>query len=166
MKTILLAYDDSASGEAALQRAAELTARLEAELIVTTVAATVVSVGRMGGRLDPVDSPARRDQVLAGARADLTARGVQARYVLSIGRPADAIIHAAKQYGADLIIVGRRSSNPIKRLISENVGGSVLRKAPCTVLIAHGSKVPAIAATDNTVEIGRQIDSGNERLAA
>lgn len=63
MKTILLAYDDSASGEAALERAAELTARLDAKLIVLTVAPTLISVGH-GGGLDPIDSVARRDWML------------------------------------------------------------------------------------------------------
>ena len=150
MNTILLAYDDTASGEVALQRAAELTTGLDAKLIVTTVAPTDANLGRGGGRIDPHDSPARRDQVLAGARADLTARGVEAQYVLSIGRPADAILNAAKRYGADLIVVGQRRTDPIKRLLGESVSESVLRKARCTVLLANASKRPARAANDDT----------------
>lgn len=166
MNTILVAYNDTPSGEAALGRAAELTTRLGAKLIVTTVSPTVVNVGRMGGRIDPIDSPARREQVLAGARADLTARGVEAQYVLSIGRPADAIIHAAKKFDADLIVVGRRSTNPIKRLLLENVSENVLHKAPCAVLLAHASKVPATAAINRIGRIPQPIESGTDRLAA
>ena len=166
MNTILLAYDDTASGEVALRRAAELTTRLDAKLIVTTVAPTDVDLGRGGGRIDRHDSPARRHEVLAGARADLTARGVEAQYVLSIGRPADAIVDAAKHYDADLIVVGRRSTNPIKRLLGENVSESVLRKARCTVLLANASKRPGKAANDDNHNITKHAEPAAERFAA
>ncbi len=143
MNTILIAYDDTSSGEAALQRAAELTERLDARLVVVTVAPTVVNVGRMGGRIDPADPPARRDQVLADARAFLTAHGIEAEYVRIIGRPAEAIVHVAKQCGADLIVVGRRSTTPVKRLLGESVSEDVLHKARCGVLVASVSQSEA-----------------------
>ncbi len=165
MKTILLAYNDTASGEAALARAAELTARFDAKLIVLTVV-PVVPAARGAGPIDPVDSPARRERVLAGARAELTARGVEAQYVRSIGRPADAIIRAATNYGADLIVVGRRSTNPVKRLFLESVSESVLHKARCTVLLAHTPKIPAKATNDRIDRTTQQIAPASERLAA
>ena len=100
--------------------------------------------------------------MLAAARADLTARGVEAQYVLSIGRPADAIINAAKEYGADLIVVGRRRTDPIKRLLGESVSESVLRKARCTVLLANASKLPAKAANDDTHHIAQHAEPAAE----
>lgn len=169
MKTILLAYDDTASGKAALKRAAELTARFDANLVVTTVAPTVANLGRIGGGridIDPNDPPARREQVLADARAYLTEHGVEARYAVSIGRPADAIVDAAKEHGAELIIVGRRSNNPIKRLLRQSVSESVLRKARCTVLLARASKIPAKAANDDTDRTTPRVEPARERLAA
>jgi nucleotide-binding universal stress UspA family protein len=161
MKTILLAYDDTTSGRAALQRAVEMTARFDAELIVTTVA-PVVNLGRGGGRTDLYDSPARRDQVLAEARAYLTEHGVDARYVRMTGPPADAIVDAANQYGADLIIVGRRRTNVLKRLLGLSVSDAVLHKARCTVLIA----LVARRAAERPAEIGHPIEPARERLAA
>ena len=157
METILLAYDDTSPGKVALQRAAEMTAQLDAELVVTTVA-PVVNLGRVGGRLDPYDSPARRDRVLAEARAYLTEHGVDAQYVRMVGSPADAIVHTAKEYGADLIIVGRRSTNPLKRLLGQSISEAVLHKAHCTVLIARVPKHPA--------EIELPVEPAPERLAA
>jgi nucleotide-binding universal stress UspA family protein len=152
MNTILLAYDDTESGETALRRAAELTTLLDARLIVTTVAPTLINTVRGGGRIDPVDSPARRHDLLAGVRADLTARGVEAKYLLLTGTPADMIVHAAKECGADLIVIGRRSTNLVKRLLGQSVSESVLNKARCTVLLAQVSEVPAKAITDTTDE--------------
>jgi nucleotide-binding universal stress UspA family protein len=157
MNTILLAYDDTSSGKSALQRAAEMTAQLDAELVVITVA-PVVNLGRMGRQIDLADSPARRDQVLADARAYLTEHGVDARYVRMIGSPADAIVHAAAEHDADLIIVGRRSANPLKRLLGQSISEAVLRKAHCTVLIAKSPK--------RSAEIERPIEPARERVAA
>lgn len=157
MNTILLAYDDSISGKVALQRAGDMAAWLDAELIVTTVA-PVVNLGRGGVRTDLYDSPARRDQVLAEARAYLTEHGVEAQYVRITGHPADAIIHAANEYGADLIIVGRRSNNLLKRRLGQSVSEAVLHKAHCTVLIARVPERPA--------EIEQPIEPAHERLAA
>jgi nucleotide-binding universal stress UspA family protein len=165
MKTILVAYDDTASGEVALERAAELTAALDAKLIVITVA-PVVPAARGIGPIDPVDSPARRARVLAGARADLTARGVEAQYVRSTGRPADAIIRAAEKYDADLIIVGRRSTNPVKRMLGECVSESVLHKARCAVLLAHTPKVRAKATHNRLGLTTHPVEPARERLAA
>jgi nucleotide-binding universal stress UspA family protein len=161
MKTILLAYDDTTSGSAALQRAAEMTARFDAELIVATVA-PLVNLGRGGGRTDLYDTPARRDQVLAEARAYLTEHGVDARYVRMTGQPADAIIAAAKEYGADLIIVGRRGNNPLKHLLGLSVSETVLHKAQCTVLIARVSKRGA----ERPAELEHTTAPTRERLAA
>ena len=161
MNTILVAYDDTASGKAALQRAVDMTARLDAELIVLTVA-PVVNLGRGGARTDPVDSPARRDQVLANARAYLSEHGVDARYVRTTGRPADAIVHMAEEYGADLIIVGRRSTNLFKRLLGQSVSEDVLHKARCTVLVARVSK----QAAERPAELDRPVEPAHERIAA
>jgi nucleotide-binding universal stress UspA family protein len=157
MNTILLAYDDTTSGNVALQRAAEMTAQLDAELVVATVS-PLVHLGRTGPQTDLADSPARRDQVLADARACLTERGVDARYVRMIGSPADAIVHAAKEHDADLIIVGRRSTNPLKRLLGQSISEAVLHKAHCTVLIAR--------ARTRTAEIEQPTEPARERLAA
>ena len=54
MNTILLAYDDTSSGKSALQRAAVMTAQLDAELVVITVA-PVVNLGAHGS----TDRPCR-----------------------------------------------------------------------------------------------------------
>ena len=157
MNTILLAYDDTSSGKVALQRAAEMTARLDADLVVTTVA-PVVNLGRIGAQTDLADSPARRDQVLADARAYLTTHGVDARYVRMIGSPVDAIVTAAKEHDADLIIVGQRSTNPLKRLLGQSISEAVLHKAHCTVLIARVPRRPA--------KIELPVEPAPERLAA
>ncbi len=166
METILLAYDDTRSGREALERAAQLTRGLGAELVVITVAPTPPTAGRLGGRIDPVDSPARRERVLAEARANLTERGIEARYVLSIGRPADAVVRAAEKFGADLILVGRRSTNPFKRLVAENVSESVLHKAHCAVLIARTSKIATIAVDGGAGRVEHEIEQVPERIAA
>jgi nucleotide-binding universal stress UspA family protein len=140
MNKILLAYDDTRSGQVALRRAAEMTDALGAELIVITVAPTLPTAGRWSGRHDPVDSLNRRERVLLEARASLAERDIEARYVLSSGRPADTIVWAAREYGADVIIVGRPTSGVVRRALTEDVSGSVRHKASCAVLVASDSQ--------------------------
>jgi nucleotide-binding universal stress UspA family protein len=166
MSTVLVAYDDSRSGRAALERAVEMTDALDAELVVITVAPTFTNVGRSVGRFDPVDSPARRRQVLAEARAILGEHEVEARYVLATGRPADAIVQAAEEYGADLIVVGQRSTNPVKRLLAENVSESVRHKAGCDVLVARSLRGRDEAPRVGIDPVEHRLEPVHERLAA
>jgi nucleotide-binding universal stress UspA family protein len=166
MNTILVAYDDTDSGKVALQRAAEMTARLHANLVVATVA-PVLYMGRYPiERVDPVDSPARRQELLADARAYLTEQGVDARYVCQVGHPADEIVRAAEEHDADLIIVGRASTNLLKRLVGHRVSENVLHRAHRTVLIAWVPKRQVEPGQADVTQIERHIEPPRERLAA
>ena len=86
--------------------------------------------------------------------------------MLSIGHPADAIVNVAEEYGADLIVVGRRSTNPVKRRLGDSVSESVLHKARCAVLLARVAKVPATATTESIGPVTQHVEPIRERLAA
>jgi nucleotide-binding universal stress UspA family protein len=53
------------------------------------------------------------------------------------GDPADAIIDAAEEEGADLIVVGNRGMQGAKRFLLGSVPNRVAHHAPCSVLIVH-----------------------------
>lgn len=122
---MLVAYDDPSS--ATLARAADYARALGSTLIVTNVAAPTdadreESLRLAAGRLDE-------------ARAYLFERGVAAKFVPTVGPPADAIVRLAEERAVDLIVVGSRHKGFLERLVEGSVAQDVLRRAGRDVLI-------------------------------
>ena len=134
MNTIVVGYDASEPADRALERAADLAKAFSAKLVVTSVAP--IFVGR-SGPVDQVDPPEEHQEELGRARKYLVERGLHAEYDLALASPADHIVHLAEARGADLIVVGTREPNLIKRLLGLSVSDTVERKAHCDVLVVH-----------------------------
>jgi nucleotide-binding universal stress UspA family protein len=137
MKKIVLGYDDSEASQRALERAAQLVKAFDSELVVTSVAPIMTSIGRSGGPTDPTDPPAKHAAELAQARAYLEGQGVSAEYQSAVGNPADTIAQLAQERGADLIVVGTHEPNVLERLLGQSVSEAVSHKAHCDVLVVH-----------------------------
>jgi nucleotide-binding universal stress UspA family protein len=105
--------------------------------VVTSVAPLMVSIGRSGGPTDPTDTPEMHAQELDAARQYLEGQGVTADYQPAVGEPAEAIVELADQVGAEMIVVGTREPNLIRRLTGQSVSESVTHHAHCDVLLVH-----------------------------
>ncbi len=57
--------------------------------------------------------------------------------VVALGRPAEMIVEAAKEWGADLVVVGSHGRGFWGRLTLGSVSNAVVHHAPCSVLIAR-----------------------------
>ena len=136
MKTIVVGYDATEPAERALARAADLAAAFGSQLIVTSVAPVLVGSREMSA-VDPADPPEQHKEELDHARATLEGRGTEARYELTVGDPATAIVELADKAEADLIVVGTRQPSLISSILGVSVSGSVKRKAHCDVLIVQ-----------------------------
>jgi nucleotide-binding universal stress UspA family protein len=134
MKKIILGYDSSDTSGRALERAAELTKALGAELIVASIAPIMTGIGRSAGPVDPTDTPSDHFEELHHAESYLKGEGVTAEYLGGLGHPADTIANLAKEREADLIVVGHHHSG-ISRLPGQSVSDSVVHKAHCDVLL-------------------------------
>jgi len=137
MKTIVLGYDDSEASQRALERAATLAKAFGSELVVTSVAPIMTSIGRSAGPVDPTDPPAKHADELAHAKEFLLGQGVGADIQPAVGNPADTIVELAQERGADLIVVGTHGPNVLERLLGQSVSESVSHKAHCDVLIVR-----------------------------
>jgi nucleotide-binding universal stress UspA family protein len=137
MSTIVVGYDETPGSLRALDRAAMLAKALGSKLVVTSVTPLMVSIGRSGGPIDPTDPPEKHAQELAAARAHLESQGIEAEYRPAIGEPADAIVQLADEVDADLIVVGTREPNLIRRLTGQSVSEAVSHHAHRDVLIVH-----------------------------
>lgn len=61
----------------------------------------------------------------------------EARPVGDLGDPAETIVSAAEEYGADVIVVGSHEHGWLGRLFSSSVSEQVVRKADTPVLVAR-----------------------------
>jgi nucleotide-binding universal stress UspA family protein len=137
VKTIVIGYDETDASRRALERAIELARAFGSSLVVTSVASVLTSGGRSIGAFDPSDAPVAHRDELERARPAVEAAGVAADYIVGAGDPAEAIIDLAEERRADLIVVGAREPNLIRRLLGQSVSASVSRQARCDVLIVH-----------------------------
>ena len=137
MQKIVLGYDETDASKRALERAAQLAKAFGSELFVASVAPIIASAARSGGGIDPVDPPSKHREELSDARAYLEGQGITAHYRAAIGDPADTIVELATERGADLIVVGTREPNILKRLLGQSVSETVSHKAHCDMLVVH-----------------------------
>lgn len=135
MQKIVVGYDGSEQSKRALERAAAL-GRSGASVTVVTGVATGVHGPRSMGALDQDELRAHRELVDA-ARDQLKAQGIDAHAVEGDGDPAEVILEAAKEVGADLVIVGTRGLNAAQRLVLGSVSTKVVHEAACDVLVVR-----------------------------
>jgi nucleotide-binding universal stress UspA family protein len=83
------------------------------------------------------DEISEREHELDEARAFLKEKGIQAKAIEGRGGAAEVICEAAKQEGADLVVVGTRGQNAIARALLGSVSTTVVHEAPCDVLVVR-----------------------------
>ena len=67
----------------------------------------------------------------------LRASGLRVETAVSDGDPRSAIVDAAREWGADLIIVGSHGYTGVKRWLLGSVAQSVVSHAPCSVEVVR-----------------------------
>jgi nucleotide-binding universal stress UspA family protein len=137
---ILLALDGSEQADAAARMAVELAASTDSELHVAHV-----------GEIVPVYHPERHaystriEEIRKHAAQVLdeqvekvkSAGGTVAGSHLKMGPPEEEIAVLAEELGAGLIAMGSRGLGGIRRALMGSVSLSVVRHAPCSVLVVR-----------------------------
>lgn len=92
-----------------------------------------------GGSLEGVrEEVASRYQALVESAAErLRRRGITAEAVVKDGNPGKVIVNEAKDWGADVIVVGSHGHSGLERLLMGSVAQYVVDHAPCSVEVAH-----------------------------
>lgn len=143
---ILLAIDGSPSSESAIDEVCRRPWPPNSEVRVITVISLLESMLMKG----TVQYPSSCDDIfehqsletakhLSEIVAAMSKRApdLQIAPVLREGRPSDAILEEAEQWGADLIVVGSNGYGPIKRLLLGSVSLAIVLQAPCSVEIVR-----------------------------
>jgi nucleotide-binding universal stress UspA family protein len=140
IRSILVAHDFSETADRALQLALDLAERLGAR--VTIVHAYEAVYGFPESVQLTADILAAAQKTATKALGDLVARtersGVEIKSSLRQGAAWKEINAAAKDLGADLIVIGTHGRHGIARALIGSVAEKVVRTAPCPVLTVHG----------------------------
>lgn len=59
---------------------------------------------------------------------------------IPVGKSATEIVKAAKEWPADLIVIGSHGRGGVKRLLLGSVADAVMRHATCPVLVVRGAQ--------------------------
>lgn len=137
---ILCAVDFSAPARAALEAAADLAAERDATLtIVHAFSAGELAVPGMAAEAAlAVEARDAANKALRGLAVEVEARAgrpVSARVV--DGPPSDAILVAAREAAADLIVTGTHGRTGIARAVLGSVAENVVRHAEQPVLVVR-----------------------------
>lgn len=133
MKKILVAYDGGEPAHRALDMAADLATRFEAEIGVVSV------VPFHGGRspVDPWDDRSVHTEQLGEARELLLARGIEPLLYEPAGEPAAMIEHIAQAGDYDVVVVGSRGLGALSRFLQGSVSEHVATHTGATVIVTR-----------------------------
>jgi nucleotide-binding universal stress UspA family protein len=141
---ILLAVDDSQYSEEAIEAVAarpwppSTTVRVlsAAENIVVPVAELWYDA-RGDFESARQELTRRAEQLTARVAERLGTKGLPIETVVRQGDPRSAIVDEAKEWSADLIVVGSHGRTGIKRWLLGSVAQSVVSHAPCSVEVVR-----------------------------
>jgi nucleotide-binding universal stress UspA family protein len=151
-RTILHPTDFSPGSAAAFDYACDLARDYDARLIVLHAVGPIIPVGADGVIVSPDLDELReiaRKQLDAIRPANPTVRVERANRE---GPSTQAILEAAAEFRADLIVMGTHGRTGFRRLVLGSVTEEVLRKAPCPVMTV---RAPA-PETRRAAEAGAQ----------
>ena len=138
--TILVPVDFSEGAEVALDYAVEIASRFDTTIHLLNVVGVQLLGVELGARMTTelvdsiVESAQRQLDELVTARAGRVLFGPSR---LETGDPRGQIEQTALHIGADLIVMGTHGRRGVRRLLLGSVAESVVRSAPCPVLLVR-----------------------------
>jgi nucleotide-binding universal stress UspA family protein len=137
-RKILLATDGSSYGESVVHAAAARSWPEGTKLRVITV---MEPVAKMGSNVTQhrLENEIREalEKVAASSAESLRAEGRIISYVVREGVASDEIVAEAKEWGADLILIGTHGRRGVSRFLLGSVAENVALYAPCSVEIVR-----------------------------
>ena len=144
---VVVGYDGSPAGEAALTRGIEEAARSGGRLFVVVASLPLMTTGATGGGSAfgdglvvalPMDEPPAVERLLADARKRVEAAGLaDADYVWEPDEPVAALVREARDRDAALIVVGQGHHGRFARWLGSDVAVEVERAASCPVIVVE-----------------------------
>jgi len=140
-KTILVPIDFSGCSEKALHFAVRFARQFGSKLILLHVAPSyadpyfVTEFGPL--QADVVRASEERLEALT---KNTVPREVSAQPLVRLGRPATAIVDAARDLSVDLIIISTHGHTGLKHVVFGSTAENVVRHAPCPVMTIRAKR--------------------------
>jgi len=145
LRTILVGCDLSAGGDLALDRAIQLAEQHRAKIVLVHAQADDAPIedidNEMLKQLGEVTAAVRVEEAreLSSRMMKIQARGIDVDVVSRIGPPAEVLIAAAADRGAELIVVGTHGRTGLARILIGSQATEVIRSATIDVLVVRGA---------------------------
>ena len=148
---VVVGFDFSKSGDAAMERAIAIAARTPATVLHFVCAIEphqpipgIPVTGPIDYRYAEKVQQALTEEVARRLLlADVTKR-VHFYVHARIGKPAEEILEVAREVGADLVVVGSKGNTGITRLVLGSVSERIVREAGCAVEVARPKTYPHV----------------------
>ena len=138
-KRAVVALDGSPVAEAIIPFILEIAGPLDMEVVLVRVNRPIPPEVIEGSRHviveDPETSRIDAEEYLAPVAVELRKRGVRARTQVRRGPPAEEIVLAAREAGADLIAMTTHGRSGLGRLLFGSVAEAVLRESRLPVFL-------------------------------
>lgn len=141
---IMVAVDGSATAELGLKEAIRLARDQKAQLAIIHVIDVVIAYGAgqwVGGYVE--DTREFSQQVISQARKLAQDAGIEPEIqtpeiVTSGYHVADTVAQLAREWKADLLVVGTHGRRGVSRMLIGSVAERIVRVAPCPLLLVRG----------------------------
>lgn len=150
---ILVALDESELSRKAFQQSLSIAQAFNAELMLLNVVSPLeakyqntVSLIGAGYHGDGTNETAEAEwQMMVANRLDYLQSlvneaedaGIETDLIQEIGQPAQQVCESAKEWQADLIVIGSHGRKGLNELILGSVSNYVSHHVPCAVLLVH-----------------------------
>jgi nucleotide-binding universal stress UspA family protein len=143
-KRALVPLDGSSVAEAIIPFILDIAGPLDMEVILLRVVEPIVPIVIEGSRhVEVEDVEARRtdaEEYLAPIAVELRNKAVRVESQVRRGNPADEIVAAARETGADLIAMSTHGRGGLGRLVFGSVAQAVLRHVDTPVLLMRATE--------------------------
>ena len=137
LKKILIAYDGSEAADKAYRHALDLAGKYGADLQVLAVASPPEFAEDVETEAILESAQEHYQQQFVALKEQAVAQGLQPRFEIVVGHPAEQIIYRAEQDGVELIVMGHRGKTFLQRWLLGSVTKRVISYAHCAVLVVR-----------------------------
>lgn len=138
---ILLATDGSQYSEGAVREAIQFAKKCSSKLYAMSVVEVLTDYEAFSPQKIEDAMEAGVKSHLESVKARAQNEGVDCETVMAYGEPHQSIVDRATKKNADMIIIGRRGTKGLKKLLMGEIAAKVIGHAPCKVLVVPRAAV-------------------------